>query len=85
MVISLCLMLVVDSINSIPLEDNTGIIRPKPWKVQIAQTAHRFIMSRWVLFIFCFNANGSKIEGTPDCGSSRLIICERKAIKGDSK
>jgi hypothetical protein len=31
-------------------------------------------MSRWVLFIFCFNANGSKIEGTPDCGSSRLII-----------
>ena len=31
MVISLCLMLVVDSINSIPLEDNTGIIRPKAW------------------------------------------------------
>ncbi len=28
MVISLCLMLVVDSINSIPLEDNTVIYRP---------------------------------------------------------
>ena len=28
MVISLCLKVVVDSINSIPLEDNTGIIRP---------------------------------------------------------
>ena len=32
MVISLCLkVVVVDSINSIPLEDNTGIIRPKAW------------------------------------------------------
>ena len=31
MVISLCVKLMVDSINSIPLEDNTGIIRPKAW------------------------------------------------------